>query len=585
MWESAGMSLRATSAKRYAVALGAVLALALLLALSASGIAVAYADETQDASGQEELPSTITVQFREGIGVLGRIAEAPVDLTIYRAFEQTGAELPSASGEGKELKGWACSSDAEEALGNSTRLSDAYRIAGNDGMLFLYPVYGDVSQPHVSFYGQDGTTLLAEADIDSWQTIAEAGVAPDLQAKDEETQQLLFRKDGYWFAGWSDTDGVLHYRDEPIVESLTLTPAYAKLSVDLSGLKKAAADVSKAFLLYEDIESALDAGFRLEKSSAADASLESVAKEAGYRPFNAYRIVFGFKDREETTAIKKGFGSVTVTLPTELAENTEVRVYWLHEDGSVGQSAVKKVSKGGVTASFSDYSLIGKGNVLIAYKPPSSDSSDTKKSDSSKDSKNKKRKKSKSSSSAKKRTPSSTTPSTTTPTTTPQTSNPSSPSSGLATRTPSTPSTTYTSQNPGSTSTTTSTTTTTQNSAQSSSAATGSGSSALQNPAATTSSKNVQDDVDDDVDALDEDALRELLANGADGEPSAESAEEESEEISESAASKLGSKDGGVFYGASMLVIGLLAVLAWQLAARYERKQKDASPSDGPGEK
>ena len=547
------MKAGATSSKRTIATGLAAMIVVMLLGMGPLFAPRAFAD---GLSNEGELPETITVQFKQGIGVLGAVPDATPDMTINAAFVRTGASRPIGGGSESEFKGWAASPTASKPLKNYLTIAAAYEQSGNDGILILYPVFGPVSRPHLSFYGQDGTTLLSEGDIDSWQTLDEVKLAPDISVVDDVSQLPALRKLGYCFMGWADEDGALCYSDEPIVEDTSFAAHYAKLDAVFAGIKGASADVSNAFLLRSDVEKAVSTGFRLEKASGIDARLASAAKSEGYRAFTYYRAMFGFTADGEMTLVKQDFGSVAVSLPTTLSDGTKVRVYWLSADGSVERTATSKVSKGVVSMSFSDYQIEATGNVAIAYDKSAASSKGTATKSNTGSGKNSKSNTAKNSGAGSKSGSGA--------------SSGSSGTSGSSSRLATGSGTQNTVNSRRSTSSSSLLSTIARPNTSSSSATT----------STTAASSNSSDDDDSDTDdgagaggvglseeseGLDESSEGVSVESDLDGDADSASLVDESLAAQNTPIAQAGSKDGGVFYGAAMFLIAAIAAAAWWL--------------------
>lgn len=540
----------------------------MLFGMCVLGSGTALAVEAQDDAVQE-LPESIVVQFKQGINVIGFAQNVPIGATINEAFEAAGIERPSVDGDGaeQEFKGWACSSGAEKALRNYTLLSTAYQEAGSEEVLVLFPVFGPVAKPHLTFYGQDGKTVLSEADIESWQTLNQANAAPKLSLVDEVTNQLALCKLGYYFIGWADDDHVVCGGDEPIVDDTSFTPAYAKLTVDVSGLKNAAADVSKAYLLRSGMEKAKSAGFSLVKASAAAGALKKAASDDGYQIYNAYQATMGYiaqdatTEEDEETIVRKRFGTVAVTVPSDLKDGAKVRVYWLKADGSVGRSAVKKVSDGAVSVGLSNFEIADGGNVAVAYSSAAnkkgSESSASSDGDSFSENSN-------SSSTSSVGSPSRQSPS----------SNSRTGASG-ATPHAAVPSAPVSSSNSGGT------TSAPRVSVPSAPSADDDGENDDEDEGDDDEDDGDEDDADgadEDVEDVDGEELDELGEDGQNaseltlgmaesgGDDGSSPPDEEARNAAALRASQMGSKDGGVLYGAIMVLISAAAAGAWWLA-------------------
>ena len=586
------------------LAAAAVLALAALMAAACALAAPVALPALADAAYAEDaVPDVITVQFRQGIGIFGRVAAAEPDMMVYEAFAESGADLPEAADSEQECVGWATAADATEALRASMKLSEAYRQAGANGILTLYPVFGPIARPHLTFNAQDGKTLLAEADIDSWQALEDLEETPSVTLEDEATGEPVLRKMEYFFVGWKGQDGAIVYDDQPIVADTVLSPAYLKLSISVSGLTGAAADLSGAYLLQEGLSHATDAGFRLEKAASADDKLTAAAKADGYKPFNSYQVTFGYTAKDETTGdmemtiVPRGFGQIGATFPTELATGTEVRVYWLGADGTASKTAAKKVSSGGVSMSFSDYSIAGKGNVLIAYKAPASSSSSSSSSGTSSSSGGWTDVSSSSSTSSTSTSTGSSSSSTSTGTTIGRTTAYGTSTYGSRVGTGASSASSVGQRTYPSTVGSTGQTGSSTIAGSSAGSTVASGSSAASSIAqamagsGATDSDDDEDDEDDEADGVDEDGA-EIEAEESN---SIDDIAAKAQEIlaakrghdavfgdgSTASSSNLpGSKDGGIVYGGVMLVIAGLALVAWQLASRYARRA--AADGDGP---
>ena len=340
-----------------------------LLAPSAFG-----AEEDAD---EEPLPEKITVQFRQGIGVVGALPEAALDMTINDAFAETKAERPASENPSEVFKGWAATEGAKKPMKGYLALSKAYEKAGSDGMLILYPVFGTAEKPHLSFYGPDGKTLLAETDIDSWQTIGEAKAAPRVLLKDPVTHEPALRKFGHCFIGWSDKQGEFCRSDQPLSESVALYPTYLKIEADLEGAKGASAELSQAYVLKSDLEHAVSVSFKIAQSSGPDVRVKSALSDDGTTAFASFYVTMGYLEGGEETLVRSDFGQVPVQLPTTLADGARVRVYWIKGDGSVGRTAVQKVESGHVSFELGDYGVGSAGNVVISSPLRADDSGDS----------------------------------------------------------------------------------------------------------------------------------------------------------------------------------------------------------------
>lgn len=218
----------------------------------------------------------------------------------------------------------------------------------------------------VAFYCKDRTTLISEAHITAGQSLSDAQAVPDVLIVGEDSQVPVLRELGSCFIGWADSDGVLCSMDEPLSEDVSLYAAYAELSADTSGAENVSVDVSQAFLLRADMQQAQDVCVKVEALSDAHELLQTTISQDGGTVCDCYRATFSFTVGSQVTLVKTGFGLVSMGLPVSKEDKTKVKAYWLGSDGSVKHSAVKNVSGGSILLNWSDYDVDSSANIAIA---------------------------------------------------------------------------------------------------------------------------------------------------------------------------------------------------------------------------
>ncbi|MDO4503500.1 MAG: hypothetical protein Q4D06_10075 [Coriobacteriia bacterium] len=350
--------------------------------------ALSFADEPAGADDPaaltEEDNQTVTVVFKLPNGEAANVPDAKPEWTIDRVFKESKAQTPVAAEEGQQFKGWAYSEDATAPLRTYTLTAEKANAEGGVmSVVILYPVFGPAHDPQVTFLCQDGKTVLSERAIQSRQSLNQANVVPALNVKDGKGN-LVLQKKGYSFMGWANEKGEIIYADEPLVDDVKLAPKFAKISSSVSSITSAKADVSGAYLTRSGMEHVTKVSFVLKKAKAASKALKSAATADNHAICNYYHMSFGYTSGGKRVQVKKGFGIVTLTLPVAKANGTEVKLFWLKSDGSVGKSATKKVSKGVVKLNVNDYVAGDYANLVISYKKAEKKTEEKKKTENKK---------------------------------------------------------------------------------------------------------------------------------------------------------------------------------------------------------